>query len=77
LRDRGIDLPLTPSSVTNSVPAKRAGFLAVTAGHVPVIPTGQYIGQLGMERTVEEDHAAATKALVGTRAASTMLTSNR
>ncbi len=64
LRALGIALPPTPTPIANYVPAKRVGSLAVTAGHVPVTAEGEYTGQLGTDRTIEEGQAAARACLL-------------
>jgi len=69
LRELGITLPATPTPIANYVPAKRVGVLAVTAGQVPVTADGEYIGQLGTDRTIEEGQAAARSCLLNCLAA--------
>lgn len=64
LRALGIALPPPPTPIANYVPAKRVASLAVTAGHVPVTAEGEYTGQLGTDRTIEEGQAAARACLL-------------
>jgi enamine deaminase RidA (YjgF/YER057c/UK114 family) len=59
LRERGITLPALPAPGGNYVSAKTVGNLVFLAGVISIGSEGVIAGTVGLDRTLDEAHAAA------------------
>ena len=59
LRELGITLPALPAPGGNYVSAKTAGNLVFLAGVISIGSEGVIAGTVGLDRTLDEAHAAA------------------
>jgi len=65
----GVTLANLPTPIANYVPAKRAGNLVFTAGHVSAVEGRVYKGKLGAISSVEDGWAATGACVINRLAA--------